>query len=80
VYMSEGLDKVQLFFEDNGLGIDEQYHEKIFASFFRNAQDANGTGLGLYIVKQNVEKLGGRVSVQSKLGQGALFMVELPKI
>jgi signal transduction histidine kinase len=68
----------EISFKDNGVGIDEAFHEKVFASFFRNSQDSNGTGLGLYIVKQNITKLGGTISLQSKAGEGSTFTVHLP--
>lgn len=71
-------DTFEMSFKDNGVGIDEQYHEKVFASFFRNSTDSNGTGLGLYIVKQNIIKLGGSISLQSKAGEGSTFTVHLP--
>ena len=68
----------EISFKDNGIGIDEQFHEKVFSSFFRNSHDSNGTGLGLYIVKQNIIKLGGTISLQSKVGEGSTFTVYLP--
>lgn len=71
-------DTFEISFKDNGIGIDTPYHEKVFSSFFRNSQDSNGTGLGLYIVKQNIIKLGGSIALQSKLGEGSTFTVHLP--
>ncbi|MDB5256095.1 MAG: sensor histidine kinase [Chitinophagaceae bacterium] len=68
----------EISFKDNGVGIDEAFHEKVFTSFFRNSLDSNGTGLGLYIVKQNIIKLGGTISLQSKAGEGSTFTVHLP--
>ncbi len=71
-------DTFEIAFQDNGVGIDEQFHEKVFASFFRNSHDSNGTGLGLYIVKQNITKLGGTIDLKSKAGEGSTFTVHLP--
>lgn len=71
-------DTFEISFQDNGVGIDPQFHEKVFASFFRNSTDSNGTGLGLYIVKQNITKLGGTIELQSKAGEGSTFTVRLP--
>ncbi|MDF2454906.1 MAG: sensor histidine kinase [Cytophagaceae bacterium] len=71
-------DTFEISFQDNGVGIEEQFHEKVFASFFRNSQDSNGTGLGLYIVKQNITKLGGTIHLKSKPGEGSTFTVHLP--
>ncbi len=67
---------------DNGIGIPKDEIEKLFVKFFRasNAQahQAEGTGLGLYVVKQSVEKLGGSIAVTSDKDQGARFEVTLP--
>ena len=67
---------------DNGIGIPEEEIPKLFTKFFRasNAQShqTEGTGLGLYIVKQSVEQLGGTISVSSKENTGTRFAVVLP--
>lgn len=63
---------------DNGLGIDPQYHEKIFSMFFRAHDESQGSGLGLYIVKEAIEKLGGNIILHSSPGQGSTFTVHLP--
>lgn len=67
---------------DNGIGIPEGELDKLFSKFYRatNAQShqAEGTGLGLYIVKQSVEKLGGGISVNSAENKGATFTIKLP--
>ena len=68
----------EMSFKDNGVGIDAPFHEKVFSSFFRNSHDSNGTGLGLYIVKQNVTKLGGKIFLHSMPGEGSTFTVHLP--
>lgn len=66
-----------LIFEDNGMGIPEQYHEKVFDMFFKVNEGSNGTGLGLYLVRTTVEKLKGHISLISEEGQGTSFYVEL---
>jgi two-component system phosphate regulon sensor histidine kinase PhoR len=67
---------------DNGIGIPEGEVDKLFTKFYRasNAQShrAEGTGLGLYIVKQSVELLGGHISVSAKEDEGARFEIVLP--
>ncbi len=63
---------------DNGIGIDEKHIGKIFNMFFVTAHTQKGSGLGLYILKQNVQKLKGRVQVQSVIGSGTTFTVHLP--
>ncbi len=67
---------------DYGLGIAEGNQEHIFDAFFRadNALPIAGTGLGLSIVQDCVERHNGHISVQSELGQGTTFTVELPLI
>jgi signal transduction histidine kinase len=56
-----------LEFRDNGLGVNEESLKKLFQMFFRaNTQSGEGAGLGLYIVKQNVERLKGKISIESK--------------
>jgi signal transduction histidine kinase len=67
-----------LLFEDNGIGISEEYVKKIFDMFFRATERSEGAGLGLYIVKETVDKLGGKVSVESVLGEGVAFKIEVP--
>jgi PAS domain S-box-containing protein len=73
-------DIVRLWVEDNGIGIAPEHHERIFRVFERlNGQDYGGTGIGLSIVRKGIERMGGRVGVESKLGQGSRFWVELLK-
>jgi PAS domain S-box-containing protein len=69
------------FVQDNGPGIDEQFHEKIFAIFQTlQARDSiESTGVGLSIVKKIIEEKGGRVWVESVLGEGSKFIFTLPK-
>ena len=71
----------QIIVSDNGIGIDKQYHEKIFEMFKRlhNRGEYEGSGIGLAIVKLSVEKLGGTVSLESEVGKGSRFVIELPQ-
>lgn len=65
---------------DNGRGIEEKHHKRIFDMFYRASNDSKGSGLGLYIVKGIVDKLQGEIFLDSELGQGTLFKVEIPNM
>jgi PAS domain S-box-containing protein len=64
--------------EDNGRGIGKEHHHRIFDMFYRASENSEGSGLGLYIVKETLEKLGGDISVQSEAGKGSTFTFALP--
>lgn len=68
----------QLTIEDNGIGIAAEHQEKIFDLFYRATQHAPGTGLGLFIVKDTIEKLQGNIAVQSRPGIGTKFIIHIP--
>lgn len=73
-------DKAYISFSDNGVGISEEYVDKVFKMFFRASADSKGSGLGLYIVKSAIEKLNGVIAVDSKLGEGTTFTIEIPNL
>ena len=70
---------VRLWIQDNGIGIEPHYHDRIFKLFERlhSKEEYAGTGVGLGIVKRAAERLGGRVGFDSKPGKGSRFWVEL---
>lgn len=69
----------ELVVEDNGIGIPPEYQDKVFEIFQRlHGGKYEGNGIGLSIVKRIVERHGGHVKVDSALGQGSQFIVELP--
>lgn len=71
-------DSLNLTVKDNGIGIDKEHQEEIFEMFYRVSSSGKGSGLGLYIVKEAVEKLGGRINLDSQLGNGSTFEVVIP--
>lgn len=71
-------ERALIFIEDNGIGIPEAYHEKVFEMFYRASSQANGSGLGLYILKETLNRLNGKISVVSGADIGTTFIVEIP--
>ena len=71
-------DKLLLWVLDTGKGIAEEHQERIFERFFKVDEYVPGTGLGLSVAKSHVESLGGSIGVDSVLGNGSRFWVELP--
>ena len=72
--------QLSIRFRDNGIGISPDYQSKIFDMFFRATDKSEGAGLGLYIVKETVEKLHGQISVESTMGDGTTFNIRLPNM
>ena len=77
--VSQNDSVMRFWIEDNGIGIDEQSKERIFQMFQRlnRAELYEGTGIGLAIVRKAVERMGGKAGVESELGKGSSFWVEL---
>ena len=73
-------DRARIVLQDNGIGFDMQYHEQIFKLFHRLHRDDqyHGTGIGLALVRKALERMNGHVRAESKEGEGATFIVELP--
>jgi signal transduction histidine kinase len=71
--------RVRVFIRDNGIGIPPEDHEKIFKMFERLSAgpEYEGTGIGLAIVAKAVERMGGKVGIESKVGEGSTFWIEL---
>jgi signal transduction histidine kinase len=74
--------KIRLWVEDNGIGITLKNQKRIFNVFERlhGSEIYPGTGIGLAIVRRGVERMGGRVGVQSQAGEGSRFWIDLPKV
>lgn len=78
ISVKEENQKIHLSIADNGIGIPKEAEKKIFDMFYRASDRAGGSGLGLYIVKEMVEKLEGSILVESEVGEGTTFFVTIP--
>ena len=78
INISVKSDQAIIIFKDNGIGISQPNQFKIFDMFYRASVQSDGSGLGLYIVKNAVDKLGGTLAVSSELGNGTTFELKLP--
>jgi hypothetical protein len=75
-------ERVRIWLEDNGIGIDPAHHQKIFGIFERigNLKNNEGTGIGLAIVARAVQRMGGKCGVESSPGNGSRFWIELAAV
>jgi len=73
-------EKLKLSISDNGIGIEAAHHDKIFDMFYRLPGTTAGSGFGLYIVKETLEKLHGTIEIQSEKGVGTTFMISLKNL
>jgi two-component system sensor histidine kinase/response regulator len=71
-------DAAIMSFADNGIGIPEEYIEDIFKMFFRATSQSTGSGIGLYIVKEAVDKIEGEITVDASEGGGTKFRIKIP--
>ncbi|HMJ69922.1 MAG TPA: HAMP domain-containing sensor histidine kinase [Cyclobacteriaceae bacterium] len=80
IMISKVGSNIQVMVADNGLGINDQHKDKVFEMFFRASNSSLGSGLGLFIVKETVEKMNGKIMLSSKEGEGACFRIDLPLV
>jgi signal transduction histidine kinase len=66
--------------EDNGKGIEKDHLPNIYKMFYRATDDGAGSGLGLYIVKEAIEKLNGNINIESEVGKGTRVRMEIPAL
>ena len=72
-------DTIEIKVSDNGIGIDQEHQQQIFDMFYRATENGEGSGLGLYIVKDTVDLLNGEIFVESEINQGTTFTVRIPQ-
>jgi len=77
IHADSSGERVRLWVEDNGIGIDPRDFERLFGMFERLNPDFPGTGIGLALVRKGIERMGGKVSVESEVGKGSRFWIEL---
>ncbi|WP_413171477.1 PAS domain S-box protein [Anabaena azotica] len=82
VWAENQQDHIRLWIGDNGIGIEPEYQERIFEVFERlhTSDNYSGSGVGLAIVQKGIERMKGRVGVNSQPGEGSQFWIELPII
>jgi PAS domain S-box-containing protein len=81
IHAKEVGNDYEIYVEDNGIGFDEKYLDKIFLPFQRlhgRSSDYEGVGMGLAICKKIVERHGGKITARSELGKGSTFIVTFP--
>lgn len=79
-YETEG-DELFITIEDTGIGINSNDQKQLFDAYFRGSKTSNvsGEGIGLFVVKENLKKINGTVSVHSEVGKGSQFSIQIPK-
>jgi len=80
VEMHINQETCNLIFTDNGKGISEENKHRVFDMFYRATTERSGSGLGLYIVKEMTERIGGTIRMESALGEGTTLRLELPNL
>jgi signal transduction histidine kinase len=80
VFVKTDAYKALIEIEDNGIGIVEEHLNNIFKMFFRSSTHAYGAGIGLYIVKEALSRIGGDISVSSTYNVGTIFRILIPNL
>jgi signal transduction histidine kinase/ligand-binding sensor domain-containing protein len=80
VHIGYSENRTIISISDNGIGIDGSHLENIFKMFYRADEASKGSGLGLYIVKETLDKIGGEVNVKSEPNVGSTFTISIPQL
>jgi PAS domain S-box-containing protein len=78
IHITVSASQAEIELKDNGVGIEQAYQDRIFSMFFRATEQSEGSGLGLYIVKQAVTVLQGSIMLESTINKGTCFKIHLP--
>jgi len=78
IFSKKNNDTITYIIEDNGMGIPQNFHHKIFEIFQRLDNKIEGEGIGLNIVQKIIEKHGGKISIESEVNKGTKFFISLP--
>ncbi len=73
-------DMAAISVKDNGVGVKKEFQDKLFDMFYRVSRSSEGSGLGLYIVKETIEKLNGKIEIESEPGIGTSFNMAIPNL
>ena len=79
VFLSQNDNKVQIRVKDSGIGISPQEQQIVFQRFHQGNHRRSGKGLGLYLCQQIVHAHGGTIAIESEVGKGSTFIIDLPK-
>ncbi len=80
IIVNHNQEKATITVRDNGIGIAAEHVDNIFKMFYRGDATSRGSGLGLYIVKETLEKINGKIDVKSTYGEGSTFIITLPSL
>ena len=78
--MESNSGAAHILIEDNGIGISKEEQKEVFKMFYRATERSTGSGLGLYIILETVEKLQGTIKMESEKYNGTSFYIEIPFI
>ncbi len=79
IKVSTDMEGASITISDNGVGIKKSLQHKVFDMFYRISQNSQGSGLGLYIVKETLQKLDGTIDIDSEPGTGTSFSIHIPR-
>ncbi|GAB4132559.1 MAG: hybrid sensor histidine kinase/response regulator [Raineya sp.] len=80
IQIEVSLEKALITISDNGIGIGKEHLDKIYNMFYRASERSQGSGLGLYIVKETILKLNGKIDMHSEINVGTIFKIEIPNL